>query len=244
MVNNFRIRGYLLDEDTIKRKINGEYIQLNNPINGYYSNKFKVGLLEVNQNKTDDNNYLLIKIVNIELRKINSYLLVELVTREYHQEVYFMPINQYIIETFDDKNNFTRAENKYQIYVSQRANSQVMIELSPEYNDIELNFTSETLNSKDFNCVVNPVTGFKKYRIYKTEKDNVYFNVINPNNRKANYMIRYYYTDEEDEYSYHLYDNIDKKFIDENDENITLSLTLNPIDIILYYLFLHKWYFI
>ena len=232
MKNNFNIRGYLLDEDTIKRKINGEYIQLNNPINGYYSNKFKVGLLEVNQNKTDDNNYLLIEIVNIELRKINSYLLVELVTREYHQEVYFMPINQYIIETFDDKNNFTRAENKYQIYVSQRANSQVMIELSPEYNDIELNFTSETLNSKDFNCVVNPVTGFKKYRIYKTEKDNVYFNVINPNNRKANYMIRYYYTDEEAEYSYYLNDNIIKKYIDENDENITLSLTINPIDII------------
>ena len=65
-----------------------------------------------------------------------------------------MPINQYIIETFDDKNNLTRAENKYQIYVSQRATSQVMIELSPEYNDIDLNFTDETLNSKDFNCVV------------------------------------------------------------------------------------------
>ena len=233
MVNNFRIRGYLLDEDTIKRKINGEYIQLNNPINGYYSNKFKVGLLEVNQNKTDNNNYLLIEIANIELRVINSYLLVEFVTREYHQDVYFMPINQYIIETFDDKNNLTRAENKYQIYVSQRATSQVMIELSPEYNDIDLNFTDETLNSKDFNCVVNPVTGFKKYRIYNSENDNVYFNVINPKKRKANYMIRYYYTYEEDEYGYYLHDNIIKKYIDENDEYITLFLSINPIDITL-----------
>ena len=218
---------------TIKRKINGEYIQLNNPINGYYSNKFKVGLLEVNQNKTDNNNYLLIEIANIELRVINSYLLVEFVTREYHQDVYFMPINQYIIETFDDKNNLTRAENKYQIYVSQRATSQVMIELSPEYNDIELNFTDETLNSKDFNCVVNPVTGFKKYRIYNSENDNVYFNVINPKKRKANYMIRYYYTYEEDEYGYYLHDNIIKKYIDENDEYITLFLSINPIDITL-----------
>ena len=233
MVNNFRIRGYLLDEDTIKRKINGEYIQLNNPINGYYSNKFKVGLLEVNQNKTDNNNYLLIEIANIELRVINSYLLVEFVTREYHQDIYFMPINQYIIETFDDKNNLTRAENKYQIYVSQRATSQVMIELSPEYNDIDLNFTDETLNSKDFNCVVNPVTGFKKYRIYNSENDNVYFNVINPKKRKANYMIRYYYTYEEDEYGYYLHDNIIKKYIDENDEYITLFLSINPIDITL-----------
>jgi len=34
MKNDFEIRGYLLDEDTIKRKINGEYIQLNNKIDG------------------------------------------------------------------------------------------------------------------------------------------------------------------------------------------------------------------
>ena len=232
MKNNFEIRGYLLDENTIKRKINGEYIQLNNHINGYYSNKFKVGLLEVNQNKTDDNNYLLIEIINVELKTINSYLLVELVTREYHQEVYYMPVNQYIIETFDDKNNLTRTENKYQICVSQISNSQVMIELSPEYNDIELNFTSETKNSKVFNYTVNYATGFKKYRILKTDKDNVYFSVFNPNKRKANYMIRYYYTEQTAEYNYHLYDNIDKKYIDENDENITLSLTINPINII------------
>ena len=232
MKNNFEIRGYLLDENTIKRKINGEYIQLNNHINGYYSNKFKVGLLEVNQNKTDDNNYLLIEIINVELKTINSYLLVELVTREYHQEVYYMPVSQYIIETFDDKNNLTRTENKYQICVSQISNSQVMIELSPEYNDIELNFTSETKNSKVFNYTVNYATGFKKYRILKTDKDNVYFSVFNPNKRKANYMIRYYYTEQTAEYNYHLYDNIDKKYIDENDENITLSLTINPINII------------
>jgi len=109
----------------------------------------------------------------------------------------------------------------------------VMIELSPEYNDIDLNFTDETLNSKDFICVVNPATGFKKYRIYNSENDNVYFNVINPKKRKANYMIRYYYTYEEDEYGYYLHDNIIKKYIDENDENITLFLSINPIDITL-----------
>ena len=186
----------------------------------------------MNQNITNDNNYLLIEIINSELTQINSYLLVELVSREYQQEVYFMPINQYIIQTFDDKNNLTRAENKYQINVYQRFVDEILIELSPEYDDIELNFTSETKNSKDFSYVVNSVTGFKKYRILKTEKDNVYFSVINPNKRKANYMIRYYFTLKNYEYNYYLYDNIDKKYIDVSDENITLSLTLNPIDII------------
>ena len=91
LVNNFEIKGYILDEDTIKRKINGEYIQLPESINGNYSNIFKIGLLEVNQNKVYDNdNYLLIAIINSELNDINSYLLAELVTKEYNDKVYFM----------------------------------------------------------------------------------------------------------------------------------------------------------
>ena len=47
--NNFTVKGYMLNEENIKRKLNGEYIQLNDAINGYYSNTFKVGLLQVNQ---------------------------------------------------------------------------------------------------------------------------------------------------------------------------------------------------
>ena len=230
MKNNFDILGYLLDEDTIKRKINGEYIQLSNPINGIYSNKFKLGLLEVNKKKTQDNsnNYLLIEIRNMDTARINSYLLVELVTREYNQEIYFLPINQYIFETFDGDNDQIREYNKYNIFVSMRIKDHVMIELSPEYDDIELQFTDIT-DPEIFNYSVKSVTGFKKYRISETNNDSVYFKVVNPNKRKANYMLRFYYSTEVKENHYFFNDKPILEYSHKNDENITVSLTFEQI---------------
>ena len=240
MQNNFEIKGYLFDEDTIKRKINGEYIQLNRSmaINGTYSNKFKVGLIEVNQNNTNNNSYkyLVIEITNLDTVYINSYLLVEILAKEYSEETYFMPINQYIIETFDSDNNTIRDKNKYMIFINQRGTGQVIIELSPEYNDIELIFMNETNPNGfyfyDFDYYIKNITGFKKYFINKYDNDIIYFNIINPKKRKANYMIRYYYGREIDAYTYYLNDKIDKQYIETNDENITLSLSINPIQII------------
>ena len=226
----------LLDEDTIKRKINGEYIQLPKEINGIYSNRFKVGLIEVNQNNTLDNNYtyFLIEITNLNDVIINSYLLVELVVKEYYEDVYFMPINQYIIETFDGYNNTIKDRNKYHIFVNQKGNHEVWIGLSPEYNDIELIFTNETYPNgfycSDFNCTIKNSAGFKKYGIYETDNNNIYFDVINPKQRKANYMIRYYYGQEKLGYKYYL-NKMEKEYINTNDENITLSLTFDPIEI-------------
>ena len=96
MKNFFDIKGYLLNEENFKRKINGEYIQLQNPINGTYSNIFKIGLLEINQKKVNDNDdYLLIEIINNDKLDISSLLLVELVTKENNQDIYFMPINHF-----------------------------------------------------------------------------------------------------------------------------------------------------
>ena len=70
-----------------------------------------------------------------------------------------MPINQYIIETFDDKNQKIRDKNQYYININQRGFSQVLIELSAEYNDIELNFINKT-NSSQFLYTITPITGF------------------------------------------------------------------------------------
>ena len=236
MKNNFKITGYLLDEETIKRKINGEYIKLTEAIPGTYSNKFKIGLLEVNREKKyENNNYLLIEIENLDSNSINSYLLVEVLTKEYNQEVYFMPVNMYFLETFDNKNNTIREKNKYHIHANQKLDDQVVIELSPEYNDIEIIFTNDTnpegFNCSDFNCYIKYITGFKKYFINEINDYNIYFNVINPNNRTANYMIRYYYGDELGGYSYEIKNLIEKKYIDFNDEYITLSITYDQVHI-------------
>ena len=168
-------------------------------------------------------------------RDINSPLLVELIVKEYNGDIYFLPINQYIIETFDDYNNTIRDKNKYHIFVNQKGNDEVWIELSPEYNDIELIFTNETypngFNCSDFNCTMKLMNGFKRYMIYETNGNNIYFDVINPKQRKANYMIRYFYSIEYFSYKYYL-NKMNKEYINTNDENITLSLTFDPIEII------------
>ena len=69
--NVFYIKGYMVDEDTIRRKINGEYINLNNPIDGYYSDIFKVGLLQINQPIESNNKYILITITNNQIMNKN-----------------------------------------------------------------------------------------------------------------------------------------------------------------------------
>ena len=228
--NNFDIKGYILNEENIKRKIRGEYIELKEPINGYYSNKFKVGLLQVNQPTENENNtyYLLIEILNLEQLYFDSCFLVELVTKENNQNEYFMPINQYILETFNDENNTIRSENKYYISVNQRGNSQVLIDLSPEYNDIEIKFENESnLVYKSYNC-----NGFKRYRIWKSFIDNIFFNVINKRKRNANYMIRYFYTNINLEYNYSLNNESEIAYIDPNEDNVTVSITFDCINMV------------
>ena len=223
--NNFDVKGYMLDEDTINRKMRGEYINLLNPLDGYYSNKFKVGFLQLNKKIENNDKYLLLEIRSLGQNYINSYLLVELVTKEYYQDIYCMPINQYILETFNDKNNQTRDENQYYISINMRNVSQVLIELSPEYNDIEIKFKNVS------NVSVTYATGFKKYRIWQSDNDNVYFNVTNPSKRDANYMIRYYYSEITLECTYIFDDNVEKKVLFPNEQYATVYLTFNSIKI-------------
>ena len=237
MKNNFDIKGYLLDEETMKRKINGEYIQFKDKIPGKYSNKFKIGLIKINRKKQNENTkYLLIEIENKNSETIKSCFLVEIVTKEYYNGSYFMPINQYMIETFNDKNHSIREENQYHIFVNQKENDQVNIELSPEYNDIELIFINETNHNNfkcsDFNCSLRYITGFKKYKIYEINNPNIFFKVINPNKKKANYMLRYFYGDENKSYTYIMSNIINKQTNDtKNEEKINLYLTFAPINI-------------
>ena len=234
MKNKFDINGYLVNEDTIKRKINEEYIQLPTAIKGYYSNMYKVGLLEINQRKIyDDNNYLLIEIMNNNTINISSSILVDFIIKENNQDIYFMPINQYIIETFNDFNGTIRDKNNYQLFINQKETSQIVLEISPLYNDLDVIFTNETSKS-DFNYTIAYEKGFKRYVIYNTNDDMIYFYVVNPKKRKASYMIRYHYSDESWRHVYQFNYNVDKQYINQNNDYITLSLTFDPIHI--YYL--------
>ena len=237
--NEFEIKGYLMDEDIIKRKINGEYIQYKNPRPGIFLNQFKIGILEISRNiANDSNNYLLIEIIKIDNNQMDTYLLVEIITKEINEDTYFMPIYQYLIETFNNANETIRDNNNYHILVNQlgHSNSQVMLQISPNYDDIEIVFKNErNPNNSTFKITVKYETGFKKYIIDNVDNDNIYFSVINPKNRKANYIIRYYYGREIYEYKYDLKKYINKKYDDEkeNESHINLLLTYDQITILL-----------
>ena len=155
--------------------------------------------------------------------------MVELVTKEYNTDKYFMPVNQYIIETFDDKNGTIRGKNQYHINIMNRENAQILIEMSPEYNDIDIEF--DNIEKDHLDISINPITGFKKYRINYCSSNNVYFNVTNPGHRNANYMIRHFYTEYEKEQFYSLDDKIEKNTFNINDKIATVSLTFNNIKI-------------
>ena len=228
--NDFEINGYILDEDTIKRKINGEYIQLKDLYEGSYSHSFKIGLLQINKNNTLNNNndnYILIEIKNKEETQINSYLLVELVTKEYSTDEYFLPINHYIMQTFDGEYNQVSDENKYFISSKEIGDGQILIEISSAYNT-----TIKFNNSQEFDCNLTHSNGFSKYRINNTESNNISFSVLNPNNSpKTNYMIRYYYTEIEKEYYYSFNVTPITDIVNENDTHVTITLTFEPIKI-------------
>ena len=228
--NNFDIYGYVLDEDTIQRKINGEFIQLNNAIPGYYSNSFKVGLLQVNQANDNNKDYILIEVRSGNKNYIDSYLLVQLVTKEYNNDIYFLLINQYVIETFDDKNGKIRPENKYYLSIEEKNDGQGLIDFSPNYPDIYIDFDE----SANVNSTFFYQSGFNKHRVYSANNDNVYFSVKNPNMRKnANYMIRYYYTGIGGEYNYTVDDDNRKINISMiNNEYANISITYNSIKIV------------
>ena len=139
-----------------------------------------------------------------------------------------MPINRYLFETFNDTNNSIKVKNRYHININLIDNhSQVLIELSAQYDDIKIEFD----NDLDFS--IKTVSGFKKYRISNIKNDeyNIFFNVINPEKRITNYMIRYYYTIFEEEYEYYFNEKFDRKNISSNNENISVSLTFDSINI-------------
>ena len=117
--------------------------------------------------------------------KLNSYIIIDIFANEYDVNNKFrLPINRYIFDTFNDINNITNVANKYHINVNQKNTSQFLIELSAQYNEIKIEF------EKNISFEFKNKSGFKKYRIYNTDSDNIIFKVVNPKNKSANYMIR------------------------------------------------------
>ena len=225
---DIEIFGYLLTENDINMAINEHYFNLKDPKKGYFSNAYNIGFLQIISELKDGYKYLLIEIKKRENPIINSYILVDFIAKEYNNDTFWLPINRYIFETFNGTNNSIKEKNSYHININRIDEvSQVLIELSTQYDDIKIEFENDLNNSLKF------VSGFKKYRIWNTKKDdyNIFFNVTNPEKRITNYMIRYYYTAIESEYEYFFNEKFVRKNISSNKENISISLTFDSINI-------------
>ena len=239
--NEFEIKGYFVDENIIKSKIRGEYIYLNedDAVSGMFIESYKFGFLQMNMKNTSDKEYILISITNKYKTIFDSLFLVEIINNEYSKDYYFMPINQYIFETFDVNETSMRTVNRYSIDINDvwSNKSTILVEFSPNYNDIILNFE----NHENITYNLNNVYGFQKYRISpsqnksKNESGVLYFNINNTKNRpEANYIIRYYYTEEKLEYNY-IFDSNYNYSIKENDGDsgkVSVNLTFNNIAIV------------
>ena len=237
--NNYEIKGYILNEDSINKIIKGEDIQLKNEksINGTYIEIYGLGFLQINKNDIKDNDYVLISINNKDQKYFNSTLLIEIVSKEYYEklEEYFLPINKYLIESFNINDISKRTINKYFLDMNDQYNpnfnnnSNIIIEFSPNYKDLQLNFEPKD----NFDFIEYEEAGFKKYKIINNTDKNIRFNVINPNNKEdANYLLKYYYTFWDKEFEYRLDNNFTYINESSNLENISVSLTFKNIYII------------
>ena len=241
--NNFEIKGYIVDKDVINKKKKGKLIVLKEEdgIIGTYCEWFGLGLLKLNKKSIKDNEYLLISISNKGKSIINnSYVIVEIVNKEYfgNYDAYFMPINQYMIETFQINENKTRAYNKYYIDVNDKYrhdyknDSDVFIEFSPNFQDIRLNLNNNT----NYKYIPSIEEGSQKFRLIDIKNGPIYFNVTNPKNRtKGNYILRYYYSEPQFEYIYSFDKNFEYKLEESNTNNVSFSLTFNNINVSQYY---------
>ena len=241
--NNFEIKGYIVEKDVINKKRKDELIVLKEEegVIGTYCEWFGLGLLQLNKKSIKDNEYLLISISNKGKSIINSsYVILEIVNKEYfgNYDDYFMPINQYMIETFQINENKTRAYNKYYIVVNDKYrydyknDSEVLIEFSPNFQDMRLNLDNNT----NYKYIPSIEEGSQKFRLTDIKDGPIHFNVTNPKNRtKGNYILRYYYTENQFEYLYSFDKNFEYKLENSNSDNVSFSLTFNNINVSQYY---------
>ena len=206
------IKGYIINEKILNRMQKEGYTQLENAIDGNYSDAFGIGFLEVNQeidNNTD--NYLLIEISSLD--RYHSYKdtisSVEISYKEFDDENnntnYSLPVNKYIIESIYDKNNQTRNENKYRIYKTEDIKNQILIEISTENDDIKIEFEDGLIYENANNNAKE--RGFKKYLINDTINREINFKVKNYGEYKSNYLIKYSYYDIDEKKSFIFNDN-------------------------------------
>ena len=200
------INGYMINQTTFKRRLNGEFIELKESIKGQYDKVFKNGILQINEtiinkyikNYKGDNgnetmNYTLIVIDGEHF--ISNSLSIEIIAMSKNNDNYLVPVNQYIMG-YNASNNINYLIKNY----STDNNTDIIIEFSPNYQDIKLNFDNSEKNNLNFKEDI--LNGIQKYRI-KTNNKEIILNINKPERiLNGNYLFRYYFLKNNEGFQY------------------------------------------
>ena len=221
----FDIEGYIMEYEYIEKKMKGEYIKLENPIKGFYDLDFKNGLLHINEANFVEDRYLLIKIDKNNKDLFYPNIIQIITLNKNNENEYILPINQYIVGFFDllDKRNNLNLSYLVQMNEKYTTEFNVLLEFSTNYEDIQLNIFSSDYKNITSSTIMKNENGVQKYR-FLSLKSNLHLRIKNPKNiLKANYVLRYFTTEEKREYKYLFKKTYKIGKIKENQDN-TVSL--------------------
>jgi len=196
---SFEITGYIMNKTDFdnKRNINGEFIDLKNPIRGSYDVCFKNGILNINRT-INGSYYVLVKIDYSSDLDEDDLIIMEILTMFNNSGNYTLPINNYITDIYD-----STEEKRYKIIVDEEDfinNDEILVEFIPDCNRITLDRDNKSIamNINDSDGIV------QKYRITGFSDDFTLKVMVPQDISYGNYIIRYYFTKKEKEIHYKL----------------------------------------
>lgn len=226
---NFIIGGHIVGENDFKRLLKGEFIQLENNIEGRYNKAYKNGLLQIK--KTDIISYnedsIYYVLIDLDIMpKQKKKALVEIISLTHKNYCFILPINQYITGSFNQK----QKTHNYSIQLYEEYLGEIFIEFTYNYEEIKLVFDQSIVQDITYSA------GAQKYRIINNKNNNleINLNVVNEKNiENAYYAIRYYYTDKSKEIQYKFDKNSIKyqKIKENNDGKVDISFEFDNIKV-------------
>ena len=194
---SFEINGYLMNETVFsnKKKINGEFINLKEPIRGSYDTCFRNGILNINK-EINGSDYILIEIDSSSLLE-DDEIIMDILTMSKQDDIYILPINNYLTDIYNSSEN-----RRYKILIDEEdLNKEILVEFIPDSSKLIIN-NDTTSNSMRIDP--NYTGNVQRYRI-SGFRDDFFLNIKAPQDISyGNYIIKYYFTDQNKEQYYKL----------------------------------------
>ena len=248
ILNNYIIEGYLLDQNNLTKKINGELKNLNNEAPTKYFQALDNCKIKINTPNDKTKTIFLIKIDSFD-RNIKPLVYITSMKgfRNILNKTYILlPIDRYIIGTYNDSNNSDDTDKDIRYYfkppidlieTKNKSGKKLIIEFSSNQN---LCLELKIYNNSGFKSIneIKYKNGLQKYPIeYEDLEGNEIITVFIKYHSKGTYILRYYYITHENEYSYEIDRNIIISKTNDTDDtkSLTRSLTFGLKKIIIKY---------